>query len=256
MMLYVRTGFFMGAIALLSACGGGDVAITPALNPNDAQALEASALNGLWTGDYTPAAGQPCTDVRGLTLNGRVYAVSKDCDVILTGSLTLDSGNGTASITFDLFDANGSANGSAGFSGGYTLKSQVNGSLDNGASLNLSYDTVFENDSSLVSLADIWGFSAGTSIELITISADGSATSGQIGAPGCSYTGNFGIIDTDFNIYSANIEVTGCNDASVNGSYTGVAGLFEADRKLAVLVGDGTSAFFVELLRTSIGPTN
>ena len=251
-MWYSRFLTFMGAAALLSACGGGDVNVTPELAPADAAALEASALNGLWTGDYTPTAGQPCTDVRGLILNGRVYAASADCDVILTGSLSVDSGSATASIAFDLFDADGNAGGSAGFTGSYTLKSLIDGSLDNGARLTLNYDIAYENDSAIAKVAGDW-CAQGAFVQVDNAgNITGVATGGGVNN-GCVYSGNIELIDSDYNLYGVTLSVDSFPSSAscpLTGNYTAVASVTEgAYALMTILGGNDQHAVLADFLR-------
>ena len=244
MMLYVRTGFFMGAIALLSACGGGDVAITPAQDPSDAQALEVAGLNGIWEGDYTDASGTVCTDVKGLIYNGSVHAISENCNAVFAGSLTIDTG--VANIDFKLFDVDGASTGQSNFSGSYTLKSQINGSLSNGGRLNLNYDINYENDSSIALVAGDW------SAQGLAVRVDAGGNIMGVDTDNCSYTGSISIIDSDYNLYNINISVDNFNNGScpLTGSYAGVASFtLGANASLTVLAGNESSIFFAGLSR-------
>ncbi len=261
MMLYVRTGFFMGAIALLSACGGGDVAITPAQDPSDAQALEVAGLNGIWEGDYTDASGTVCTDVKGLIYNGSVHAISENCNAVFAGSLSV-SGS-TATISFDLFNAAGARTGQSSFSGSFTLQSVINGSLDNGTLLNLRYQTVYENDSSLALLAATWGFEepieTGTVLNFFAIDNAGNLTLSSA-ASGCNYTATLSILDADYNLYGVNLIISGCTGSLVsrNGTYNGAASLSGNDAILTVLAGNDQNMFFADFTRlpSNITPSN
>ncbi len=255
-MFNVKIWSVAATLALLSACGGGDVAINPAIDPADVAALEVTGLNGIWEGDYTDANGILCDDARGLIYNGQVRVISENCDVVLSGSLSV-SGD-TASINFELFDAAAARTGQTDFSGSYTQKSQINGNLDNGGRLSLRYQIVYENDSSLNQIAGTWLFGEvdATSINIITIDNNGNSTTFEkIGAPGCSYAASFSIIDTNFNLYGLSVMVSGCtgNLASRNGTYTGVASFSGNAQILTVFVGNTQNVFFADFTQAGFG---
>lgn len=248
-MLYTRILALLGALALLSACGGGDVAVSPTLDPADAQALEVAGLNGIWAGDYSDSAGTTCTDVQGLIYNGSVYAISEDCDVVLTGTLSI-SGD-VASIAFDQFTVDGSSNGQSSFSGSYTLQSQINGNMNTGANLNLSYDIIYENDSAIALVAGSWGDPQGLAI---SVDAAGNIVGADIN--NCTYGGSISIIDANYNLYAVNVELNdfmgSCGSA---GSYAGMVSVTDgANAAMTILVGNDLSIFFAGLSK-SAGPT-
>ncbi|VAX08139.1 hypothetical protein MNBD_GAMMA25-421 [hydrothermal vent metagenome] len=248
-MFNVKIWSLVATLALLSACGGGDVAINPAIDPADVASLEVTGLNGIWEGDYTDAVGKVCNDARGLIYNGQVRVISTECDVILSG--TLSTKGTTASINFELFDAAATRTGQADFSGSYTQQSQINGNLDNGGRLNLSYNIVYENDSSLKFIAGNWYYTDATvsSVDFLSIDVNGNATEvSESGAPSCSYTASFSIINSDFNLYAVSVGVSNCPDDQVsrNGNYTGVASLSGDNGIITVFVGNDQNVFIAD----------
>lgn len=250
-MYYSKIIAFLAALLTLSACGGGGVSVTQLPNPADTSTPEVQALNGIWDGDYTDNSGKICSDVKALTYNGSVYAISEGCNVIFAGTLNVDGSNVT--ISFDLFDTEGVSTGGAALSGSFTPQSQINGSLNDGSSLNLIYNTVYEADSSLALINNGWGLSETTAtatyLYLFDINGAGELTSLNT-ASGCSYTGTFSIIDPDYNLYAMNLTVSGCTDnfESRNGNYGGIASLSTNTQELTVLVANDQNAFFAEFL--------
>ncbi len=246
-MLYTRILTLLGAMVLLAACGGGNVAVNPTLSSADAQALEVAGLNGIWTGDYSDGAGKTCTDVQGLIYNGSVYAISENCDVVLTGTLSI-SGD-VASIEFDLFAVDGSSSGQSSFSGSYTLQSQLNGSMNSGASLNLSYNIIYENDSAIALVEGTW------SDRSITIRVDAGGNISGADLSNCTYGGNISIIDANYNLYAVSVNVNDFNGScSSAGNYLGVVSVTDGvNANMTMLVGNDLSIFFAGLSKVA-GP--
>ncbi len=260
-MLYARIWSLVGVLAVLSACGGGDVVVNPTLDPSDTQALEVAGLNGIWEGDYTDSSGAVCTDVKGLIYNGSVRAISEGCNIIYAGSLSISGSS--ANINFDLFDAEGISTGQSSFGGSFTLQSLIDGSLDNGGRLSLRYQTVYENDSSLNLLVATWGFEepvgTGTGLSFFSIDSAGNlALSSTVS--GCNYAATFSILDADYNLYGVSLTITGCTGslASRNGSYNGAASLSGNNSILTVLAGNDQNVFFADFtpLPSIVTPTS
>ena len=253
-MLFIRIWVSLVALALLSACGGGDVAVTTTEATGET-AQSALVLNGIWEGDYTASSGTICNDLRGLIYNGNVYAISEDCDVVLTGTLSI-SGDDIASVNFDLYAVDGTSNGQSSFSGSFTVQSRIDGSLDNGAGISFAYQTVYENDSSLASLAATWGLeetiALGTVLNIFAIDDAGSMGSLVI-ISGCDYSASFTILDADYNLYGVSLTVSNCpvDQVSRNGIYAGVASLSGNNRIMTVLAGNAENVFFADFIRIS-----
>ena len=247
-MWYLRTGALLGALALLSACGGGDVTVTPAVSGTGSPQQEVMELNGIWEGDYTDSSGTICTDLRGLIYNGNVRAVSENCNVVFAGVL---SASGTsANINFDLFDVDGASTGQSAFSGSFTLQSRIDGSLDNGARLSLRYQPVYENNSSLSLLAADWVFveplDVGTIYSFFSIDSAGVVPSFTT-VSGCNYAATFSTLDPDYNLYAVSLTITSC--AGRDGVYSGVASLSGDNRTMTVLAGNDQNVFFTDFLQ-------
>jgi hypothetical protein len=112
-------------------------------------------------------------------------------------------------------------------------------------SLQVNFDTVYNLSSSLGTLAGTWSYAANGFSLTATIRPDG--TFSGVDSNNCSYSGAFGLIDPNFNVYSESYSRT-CNGASV--AFTGLAAYFPpsgnastADLKL--LADDNVSEFLV-----------
>lgn len=242
-----RILILLGALALLSACGGGDVTVTPTASGTGAPVQQVTGLNGIWEGDYTDSSGVICTDLKGLIYNGNVRAASENCNVVFTGTLSV-SGSST-NINFILFDLDGASTGQAAFSGSFTLQSSIDGSLDNGGRLSLRYQPVYENNSSLGLLAADWVFVE--ALDVGTISSFFSIDSTGVVPPftavsGCNYAATFSTLDPDYNLYAVSLTITSC--AGRDGVYSGVASLSGDNRTMTVLAGNDQNVFFTDFL--------
>ncbi len=98
----------------------------------------------------------------------------------------------------------------------------LNGSLTDRAgdteALLLNFDSIYEVASTLATLAGSWTFSDNGLTLTATIQSDGTLSA--IDSNSCTYNGAFGLIDSNFNIYSENY-VRSCN--GVNLTFTGLA---------------------------------
>ncbi len=260
-MLYARICFLAGALALLSACGGGDVTVTPATAGTGTPTLDVTALNGIWEGSYNSnVGGQTCSDLQGLILNGQVRAVSEVCNMVLVGSMSV-SGD-AASISFDTFSADGSgATGTASFSGSFTPGSIINGIYSNAdgdsGNVTLNYNIIYENDSSLSNVEGSWEYKSALDWIDLRINNVGNI----VGADnnGCSYSGNISLIDPAYNLYAYNITLENLNfvlTCSAAGDYTGVASITAgATGSMTVLAGNDQNIFFADFDKAP-GTTN
>ena len=240
----------LAAVAMLSACGGGDIAVTPVpTTQSSAPTAEVTGLNGIWEGDYTDKSGTVCTDVKGLTYNGSVRVISENCNLILAG--TLSANGNSANINFELFDTAGVGTGQSTFSGSFTLQSSIDGSLDNGSRLSLRYQPVYENDSSLNLLKAAWAFpepvvGGGTILSVFSIDSTGVLPSVTT-ASGCVYTATFSILDPDYNLYAINLTISSCSNR--DGVYAGLASLSGDNNTMTILAGNDRNVFFADFLQ-------
>jgi hypothetical protein len=111
--------------------------------------------------------------------------------------------------------------------------------------LQLNFDTVYNLSSSLAMLAGTWSYAANGFSLTATIRPDG--TFSAVDSNNCSYSGDFALIDPNFNVYSESYART-CNGASV--AFTGLAAYFPpsgnpASADLKLLADDNASEFLV-----------
>ncbi len=260
-MWYSRILVLLGALALLSACGGGDVTVTPAVAGSGTPAEDVTGLNGIWDGSYNSnVGGQNCNDLQGLILNGQVRVVSEVCNMVLVGSMSV-SGD-TASISFDTFAADGSgATGTASFSGSFTTGSLINGTYSSAdgdsGNFTLNYNIIYENDSSLSNVEGSWEYKSVSDWIDLRINSVGNI----VGADknGCSYSGNISLIDPAYNLYAYTIALENLNiysSCSAAGNYAGVASITAgANGSMTVLAGNDQNVFFADFDKVS-GTTN
>ncbi len=261
-MWYSRILMLLGAVVMLSACGGGNGAVPPVQTQTKAPTPQVAGLNGIWDGSYNSnVTGQTCNDMQALIFNGQVRAVSKSCDMVLTGDLTVN-GN-TASISFNSFSMDGSgANGTASFTGNFTAGSVIAGTYSTSGKdsghFTLNYNIVYENNSSLSKVEGSWEYKSASDWIDLRISKVGDIVGAD--SNGCSYSGNISIIDPAYNLYAykitlGNIPKFTCPDT---GKYTGVASIgIAAGAKgvMTVLAGNNQNVFFADFSKAT-GATN
>ncbi|MFC3151768.1 hypothetical protein ACFOEK_12080 [Litoribrevibacter euphylliae] len=98
-----------------------------------------------------------------------------------------------------------------------TGRARVNGTQI--STFTANFNDLYNDNSSLTKITDIWSDSDGTYTETYTIDADGDITGND--TDGCVFTGSFGIIETNYNMYDLELTVSNCGDT--NGTYTGKA---------------------------------
>jgi hypothetical protein len=183
----------------------------------------AKAATGIWYG--TLSSGQLGTqDMYGIIAeNGESRFFTLD-DVILAGyfyqtGTTFASNNMFAFTDLGIFgiSINGTAVAETSATGDYW------GYYDSG-SFSLTYDPIYERDSSLQLVQGNWGASDQDFSMNITVAGNGGFTGSS--SDGCTYAGSIGIIDTRYNAYSINISIT-CPAPydPLNGFYTGLVTL-------------------------------
>ena len=105
-------------------------------------------------------------------------------------------------------------------SGTVTTKSSLSATYTGGGdsgSIALTYDPLYERDSSLSLIAGDWFDGA------ISISIDSLGTFSGFDTSGCSYSGQVSIINSSFDAYKVNVTASSCGGA--DGSYDGLAAL-------------------------------
>jgi len=220
-------------VSILAACSGGGGGGGGGIAPVNEE------VGGFWAGTITSTAINGTFQLSGVvTAAGELQFTSSDGGAVYTGTVqvTGDKVTGTlqavnfaglmppAALPAGSITIDGTVTSQGAITGTYT------GANDSG-SFDLTYDPAYESVSDLGKLASDWTaignleFKAGVGGEndvlALSVADDGSFTGGD--TSGCTYTGNFAIIDTAFNAYDVQLDITDCG--GLDGSYTGLASL-------------------------------
>lgn len=215
-----------GLVLLLASCGGGSGdggSGSPTPTP------VATNPAGIWEG--TAVTGNLTLDLLGIvTESGQGRLVDENGTQYVIE--TLGGNDGDISLSFTAFAqvgftfidgstiAEGNLTGSVAehesFTGEYELSTGETGTLS------MSYNPIYERDSSLDKLTGLWDEQFGV------VSIDPSGAFFMQDSFGCVYDGQASIIDLRFNAYSLSMTVSSCG-AGVDGQYTGVGVLSDLD---------------------------
>lgn len=117
------------------------------------------------------------------------------------------------------------------FEGDVVERVSIQGSLVHGASRNtklaVSYDQVYENDSSLAIIAGTYSVSDATGYTL-TYTIDSTGVLSGSDTEGCTASGAVAIIDSNFNMYRFNVVFTGCGANGAQGPFAGIGALLDS----------------------------
>lgn len=225
------TGFVLASI--LAACsggGGGGGNFAPGVNQE---------VGGIWAGTITSTTINGTFQLSGVvTESGELQFVSSDGGAVYSGTVqvTGDKVTGTLeAVNFvGLMPPAALPAGSITIDGTVTSQGVITGTYtgaNDSGSFDVTYDPAYERVSNLGKLASDWtsignlqfksGIGGENDVLAISVADDGSFSGGD--TAGCTYTGNFAVIDTAFNAYDAQLDITDCG--GLNGSYTGLASL-------------------------------
>ncbi|UCG74255.1 MAG: hypothetical protein JSV45_07770 [Chromatiales bacterium] len=218
------------AVAACSGGGGGGGSSFSAGNQE---------VGGFWAGTIASTTINGTFQLSGVvTETGELQFVSSDGGAVYTGTVQVngDKVTGTleavnfaglmppAALPAGTITIDATVTSQGAITGTYT------GANDSG-SFDVTYDPAYESFSDLGKLASDWtsignlvfkaGIGGENDILAISVAADGTFTGGD--TDGCTYNGSFAIIDTDYNAYDAQLDITDCG--GLNGSYTGLASL-------------------------------
>ena len=217
------------------------------------QPSDTSAAAGFWHGTSTDQNNNTFTFGGIISTDGQLRFLIDEGDCFGTqfkGIFSMDGDTGSGTFT-------GYAGGLCVFSNGEIL---INGTInftiagvemtgtfssqEYSGTFSLTYDPAAKNPITLTDLAGRWTAEEGDYSEII-VSANGSFTG--TGGSGCTLSGLISIIDPDWSITEVLVTVSGCDDASSNGVYTGL-GLWqqhdEGRETFAIVVSSSTSSAF------------
>ena len=177
-------------------------------------------LDGIWEGGFDINRRGPY-DFQAIHINGHSTAVSYKAKALCSGNISGEDGDYFA--LYNLYALDGAPFDEARITG--TLKDGVIESyfktLNGGdvGKLTMTYNPIFENDSSLELLEGQWSF---TDRDGLVIDAQiSNGVLAGIDSDRCTYSGKFAIINSDFNAYGVRIHIANCH--SVDGEYEGLA---------------------------------
>lgn len=234
-------------LTLVGACDDcNNKNIIHCLNDQDFDRTE--NLGGIWRGTLTHSEISGTQNVVAIVTENDDFRIISTDGIQASGTITEQRSSATGTLRFfpiegetfseDRESISGTFDGSA--AEGATLNGDWVASNDNSVtgSFQLTYDDVYAEDSSLITLAgnyfaqDGFGFSRSIVIEE-TGDIEGSD------ADGCAYSGTAATIDTRFNAYEFTISISDCVERS--GDYSGLGFLANNGSELTVQVTGGTA---------------
>jgi hypothetical protein len=213
-------------LGLLACNGGGSDSTQAVVTPPPARD---QLPGGLWYGTLTFDATMGTEDAIGMIgEDGRFRLVSAETLVQMSGTVSVAgtslTGSGKAfaspggtwsdgSIVADV-DITATVDQRASISGAWSTTAAESGTFE------FFYDPLYERDSALTLLDGLWTAYDDFGNPDVTFSIQTSGSFDGQNAQGCTSTGQFGVIDARFNLYSIQSTISGCGIA---GDYTGVA---------------------------------
>lgn len=226
---------------------------------------------GFWSGTITSTTINGTFQLSGVvTDTGELQFTSSDGGAVYTGTVqvTGDQITGTLeAVNFaGLMAPPALPAGSITIDGTITSQGTITGTYtgaNDSGSFDVDYDAgSYERQSDLAKLSSDWtsignelSFKAGVGGEndvlVLDVAVDGSFSGGD--APsGCTYAGNFAIIDTEFNAYEVQLDISTC--PGLDGAYVGLASLADdagTDNTLLVSASNATVAVAFSVDRIS-----
>ena len=214
----------LGLATFVGCGGGGDDGQTPSPVTNQ-------SIGGIWEGTFFSIPLSRTFITIGLASeNSEVHFISNE-GAQYTGIATV-SGD-SVSGTFNVFAPpnylfpDGSTHGTAIINGIIIERQSLDGTysgLGDSGNFSLTYNTLYDRDSSLSLLEGQWflGTINGIAVNiLLTIQNDGTVTGNDL--DGNTYNGTFTIIDSAYNLYKVNVNITDINGHSYK--YSGLTAL-------------------------------
>lgn len=211
---------------LIAGCGGGGGSGTP--TPDSPTPVPDEKLGGLWEGTTTDQSGNSQTLLGITTDRGdfRFFSFATGGqflgNVNVNGSAVTGSGIGYAPVGFTWTD--GSIFTDITLSGNVTERTSFSGdwaaSTGESGTFSFAYNSLYERDSSLSLLNDVWTSYDEFGNPIASIIVDSAGRIDGQDAAGCLYSGQISIIDSAFNAYDITLTVLNCGAA--NGDYSGL----------------------------------
>ena len=100
-----------------------------------------------------------------------------------------------------------------------TVACTTNGGSESSVTVNLSYQAIYELDSSLAMITGTWTDSSDPGSDVVNVDATGLITGQDGGASGCIYSGQVTLIDPNYNVYDIEWTYSSCNgDSELDGA--------------------------------------
>ena len=219
----IRAGLVAALGACVASCGG-----------EDTHAFSQPLQGGIWHGTDT-ISGQP---VYGIVTEDGAFRFVRDDMAHYAGSVAVDKTLVTA--TFEGFAppgmvfADGVPHGTGSAAGVLTASHSMNlntqfitdadGATPLEGTLNLTFDSAYNNESSLAAISGNYGAGADT----WTISGNGNVFA-QLPGGGCAASGTVTIVDEAHNAYTMAVTYTGCTGALASLNDVELTGLVALD---------------------------
>lgn len=207
-------------IALAGCGGGGGGGSSTGTNPPPTNADP----GGIWFGTAHNTTAGLTFQLIGVSIGTGEFRFLDDQGVQYFGSIKVSGTAFTGSLTAYAPVGTVFSNGSpvltgnisgtisqrASFSGQYTLSTGERGTIS------LTYDALYDRDSSIPLVSGTWQDDFGNTY---TVDSQGSIFAQD--SAGCVYSGNISVVNSAFNAYRVNLQVSNCGP--INGSYNGLA---------------------------------
>ena len=198
-------------------------------------------LDGIWNGGFDINSRGPY-DFHAIHVNGKSTAVSYKAKAMCSGNV--EGRNGDYFANYNLYSLDGAPFDEAKITG--TLKDDTIESyfktLNGGdvGKLTMTYNPIYENDSSLELLQGKWSFTDRDGLII-----DVEITNGELfgaDSDSCEYNGLLSVINPSFNAYDVTIVITNCH--SVDGEYKGLAYIDKDESAVKVIRMDFVNALY------------
>jgi hypothetical protein len=238
-----NSALLLFSVLLLVACGGGG---------GDGPKVSNAAVGGLWQGQVT-ISGQGEYELMGVIAeDGRGYFLQED-GVMYWGTVKSSGNKITSTMTgagiyaLPLWD--GSSSGTGSLEGTIQARASIAASSDfttalgarTTATISVSYAVLYDDDSSLASIAGSYADFVGIYSGILNISSSGDLFL-QDPDSGCVMNGTFAIINPAFNAYDVQLSYASCTGefADLNGvTFSGLA-VYDKDWEELYLFTHGT----------------
>ena len=200
------------------------------LNTQSAMAEQDSqrpALDGIWQGQFDINGSGPF-DFTAIHIGQYSSAVSSKAKTMCTGEVSLENGSYQAKYT--MYSLDGSPFDHATITGtliaGQIESQFVTEKAGDTGVLTLSYNPIYEENSSLDKVQGAWEFIDRDNLQ-INWQIDQGVIQGN-DSDNCEYSGEVALIDPEFNAYAIRLDIASCS--SVDGEYAGFAYIETTDK--------------------------